>query len=92
MFKLFAIEVKPNTGPRLASGTMSHAVAFVNFSGYLNGKTTTSSFSCSKVEPCYNVDLKNVSLRVAMNETSLGTSKCSFVEEGGVHGVEGSGC
>lgn len=67
-------------------------VAFVNWTGWLNGKETTASVSCSTVHPCYNIDLENVELRTAENSTSTGSGKCEYIEEGGVHGIEGSGC
>ncbi|KAF2083352.1 glycoside hydrolase family 28 protein [Saccharata proteae CBS 121410] len=67
-------------------------VSFVNFTGYLNGKTTTASVSCSDVHPCYNIEFKNVDLKTASNSTSYGTGKCSYIESGGVHGLNGTGC
>lgn len=67
-------------------------IAFVNFTGYLNGATTTASVSCSKVHPCYNIDFDNVVLTVSENSTSTGTAKCSYIEPGGVHGINGTGC
>ncbi|CAJ2502305.1 Uu.00g096990.m01.CDS01 [Anthostomella pinea] len=78
------------------SGTSHMAVsnvAFVNFTGYLNGKSTTASVNCSEEWPCYNVDFEGLQLRTAENATRLtGTGKCEFVEEGGVHGLNGTGC
>ncbi|KAF2240097.1 glycoside hydrolase family 28 protein [Viridothelium virens] len=69
-------------------------VAFVNFTGYLSGKegNKTSSFSCSNVHPCYNIDVKNVTLTTAENSTSTGSSSCAYISPGGVHGVTGNGC
>ncbi|KAI5243005.1 pectin lyase-like protein [Aureobasidium subglaciale] len=70
-------------------------VVFANFSGWLSGKETkerTTSVSCSKVHPCFNIDFENVTLTTASNSTSTGTSSCSYISPGGVHGVSGSGC
>ncbi|OCL14909.1 glycoside hydrolase family 28 protein [Glonium stellatum] len=67
-------------------------VAFVNFTGYLNGKSTTASVSCSKVHPCYNIEFENVALTVSANSTNTGVGKCTYIEAGGVHGITGSGC
>lgn len=70
-------------------------VAFVNFTGHLSGAekaNRTVSVSCSRVHPCYNVDFENVDLRVSEDSTSTGTSSCSLVALGGVHGLNGSGC
>ncbi|GME27198.1 uncharacterized protein LTHEOB_7963 [Neofusicoccum parvum] len=70
-------------------------VAFVNWTGWLHldeGESETAAFSCSDNAPCYNIDLKNVTLYTAENSTSTGTAECKYIEEGGVHGVEGEGC
>lgn len=71
-------------------------VAFVNFTGFLSGKESggnrTAGVSCSEVHPCFNVAVENVVLRVEGNSTALGTSKCSYVAPGGVHGLNGTGC
>lgn len=70
-------------------------VAFVNFTGYLSGAekaNRTASVSCSDVHPCYNIDFDNVTVTTAENSTSTGSSTCSYVSAGGVHGLSGSGC
>ncbi|KAL1311755.1 hypothetical protein AAFC00_001843 [Neodothiora populina] len=67
-------------------------VAFVNFTGYLNNKQKTASVGCSTVHPCYNIEYDNVTLTVAEHSTSTGSSSCSYVSPGGVHGLSGSGC
>lgn len=77
-------------------------IAFVNFTGTVNTTGASqpnriASVSCSKVNPCYNIDFKNIHLDVvgadgavrAVNETTT----CSNIEPGGVHGaVGGVGC
>lgn len=70
-------------------------VAYVNWTGWLHldeGEQETVGISCSTKHPCYNIDFKNVGLTVAENLTKTGTAKCKFIEQGGVHGVEGKGC
>jgi len=70
-------------------------IAFVNFTGYLSGherNNRTASVSCSNVHPCFNIAYDNVTLTTAENSTSTGTSSCSYVSPGGVHGVSGGGC
>ena len=70
-------------------------VAFVNFTGYLSGKEKskrTASVSCSKVHPCFNVAFENVTLTTTRNSTSTGSSSCSYISPGGVHGLSGKGC
>lgn len=63
-------------------------IVFANWTGYLTGTTTEASFSCSKVHPCYNIDVKNVTLYSSANQTSrLNTTKCTYTETGGVHGA-----
>lgn len=71
-------------------------IAFVNFTGYLSGKeknNRTSSVSCSKVHPCFNIEFENIDLGVNPNAKDvMGTSSCSYIAPGGVHGLSGSGC
>lgn len=70
-------------------------VAFVNFTGYLAGATTVASVTCSKVWPCYNIALRNVTLYPLANATSPDTTvKCSDTAVSGVSvgGLTGSGC
>ncbi|KAL5424830.1 hypothetical protein PMIN04_002932 [Paraphaeosphaeria minitans] len=69
------------------SNMLVNNVAFVNFTGYLDGKTTTASVSCSTRQPCYNIDYKNYTLYTSSNMTSTGTASCKWTAEGGVHGV-----
>ena len=73
-----------------AAGTSNMLVSnvvFANFTGYLDNRETTASVSCSERQPCYNIAYVNYDLRTAANSTSLGTAKCKWTEEGGVHGV-----
>ena len=68
-------------------------VKFVNFSGWLNGKTSKASVSCSTVNPCYGIEFENVKLRSAVNSTSVNTNgTCKYIKPGGVEGLLGSGC
>jgi len=70
------------------SNMLVNNVAFVNFTGYLDGKSTTASVSCSTRQPCYNIDYKNYTLYTSSNKTSTGTASCKWIAEGGVHGVK----
>ncbi|RAH73559.1 putative extracellular exo-polygalacturonase [Aspergillus aculeatinus CBS 121060] len=64
-------------------------IAFVNFTGYINTtKSTTSSVSCSKLYPCYNIEYDNVVL-YPLNSTTPGKGSCSYTADGGVHGLSG---
>jgi galacturan 1,4-alpha-galacturonidase len=69
-------------------------VAFVNFTGYLaSSSNRTAAVSCSTRNPCYNIDMKNISLSPSAStarEGAVGT--CKYTESGGVHGMTGSGC
>jgi galacturan 1,4-alpha-galacturonidase len=70
-------------------------VVFVNWTGWLHleeGERETASISCSRVNPCYNIEVRNVSLVVAEDSTDTGVGKCRFTEQGGVRGLSGSGC
>ncbi|GAB7346775.1 hypothetical protein MBLNU459_g1876t1 [Dothideomycetes sp. NU459] len=70
-------------------------VAFVNFTGYLDGgekRNVTASVSCSGVRPCYNIEFENVTLSTAENSSSTGAASCAYVSPGGVHGLAGGGC
>lgn len=77
-------------------GTSKLAVSniwFKNFQGYLDGTTTEGEVSCSKVYPCYNIYYENIDLKSQENSTSYLTSgKCAYIEPGGVHGLNGTGC
>lgn len=65
-------------------------VAFVNFTGYTNGGSdVTSSISCSKVHPCYNIAFENVDILPGKNGTSPGKGSCKYTADGGVHGLDG---
>lgn len=70
-------------------------IAYVNFTGWLDSSNSnrTASVSCSNRHPCYNIDMKDISLRPTQNSTALGAvGSCSYIDAGGVHGMEGSGC
>lgn len=62
-------------------------VAFVNFTGYLDGRDKTASVSCSTRQPCYNIDYKNYTIYTSSNGTSTGKASCKWTAEGGVRGV-----
>lgn len=79
---------KPSNGSFSGTSLMEILnVAFVNFTGYLENVNKTASVSCSKVHPCYNIAFEDVSITVAENSTSTGTSSCAYTEAGGVHGI-----
>ena len=63
-------------------------VAFVNFTGYLDGRDKTASVSCSTRQPCYNIDYKNYTIYTSSNKTNTGKASCKWVAEGGVRGVD----
>ncbi|KAF7714264.1 Galacturan 1,4-alpha-galacturonidase [Penicillium ucsense] len=79
-----------NNGSFSGSSLMSISnVAFVNFTGNIaTTKSRTSSVSCSKVHPCYNIDFDNVAL-YPTNSTTVGTGSCKYTADGGVHGLSG---
>lgn len=62
-------------------------VAFVNWTGYLDGYSKTASVSCSTRQPCYNIDYRNYTIYTSSNDSSTGTTSCKWTEDGGVHGV-----
>jgi galacturan 1,4-alpha-galacturonidase len=67
-------------------------IAFVNWTGYVNAGTNlrTASVSCSKVHPCFNIAIKNVTLAPSINATetpAMGT--CQFTATNGVSGLVG---
>jgi galacturan 1,4-alpha-galacturonidase len=70
-------------------------IAFVNFTGYTQGGkgNRTAEVTCSKVHPCFNIAFQNISIADAANgaETTAQGS-CSFIANGGVTGLTGSGC
>lgn len=63
-------------------------VAFVNFTGYLDNKDTTTSISCSERNPCYNIEYVDYTLHQSVTTTELGSAECKWVNKGGVHGVK----
>lgn len=70
-----------------SSNMLVSNVAFVNFTGYLDGRSTTASVSCSTRQPCYNIDYSNYTLYTSSNMTSTGNASCKWTAEGGVHGI-----
>jgi galacturan 1,4-alpha-galacturonidase len=67
-------------------------IAFVNFTGYMEGAKgiRTAVVSCSKVYPCFNIALRNMSLAASENGTYTGAvGTCSLTAAGGVTGLEG---
>lgn len=75
-----------------AAGTSNMLVSnvgFVNFTGYLDDSAEEASVSCSRRQPCYNIEYKNFTLFTSANETMEATeASCDLTEEGGVHGVD----
>lgn len=68
-------------------------VAYVNFTGYVTSSSRTASVSCSTRNPCYNIGMRNISLALTQNGTAEGASgTCSYIADGGVYGMTGSGC
>lgn len=68
-------------------------IAFVNFTGYVTSASRTASVSCSTRNPCYNIAMKNISLALTQNGTVEGADgTCTYIADGGVHGMTGSGC
>lgn len=70
-------------------------IAFVNFTGYLDSTkgNRSAAVGCSNRNPCYNIDLRNITLEPtegAVAEGAVGT--CSYIAPGGVRGMTGSGC
>jgi galacturan 1,4-alpha-galacturonidase len=63
-------------------------VTFMNFTGYLDGRNTTASVSCSTRQPCYNIDYKNYTLYTSANITNTGRASCKWTAPGGVRGVD----
>lgn len=84
----------------LASGSYSGTsnmlisnVAFVNFTGYVDSSSKTASVSCSTRNPCYNISMRNISLALTEGGAVEGANgTCSYIAEGGVYGMTGSGC
>lgn len=63
-------------------------VAFVNWTGYLDGSQEQASVSCSRRQPCYNIDYKNYTLYTGQNRTEVAMeASCALTEPGRVHGV-----
>lgn len=70
-------------------------IAFVNFTGYLSGAekaNRTASVSCSNVHPCFNIEYEDYELTVSENSMNTGTSQCSMIAPGGVHGLNSTAC
>jgi galacturan 1,4-alpha-galacturonidase len=69
-------------------------IAYVNFSGYMNGAVNnTALFTCSKVHPCFNIVLQNISLADSDGKTPYGAhGSCTYVAANGIRGVTGNGC
>ncbi|KAF2645956.1 putative galacturan 1,4-alpha-galacturonidase C [Massarina eburnea CBS 473.64] len=67
-------------------------VKFVNFTGYLNGKSAKGSVSCSNANPCFNISFENIHLKNTANGTENANGTCKYIAPGGVHGLVGSGC
>jgi polygalacturonase len=75
------------------SKMLVHDVNFVNFTGWLNGKTGLGTVSCSKANPCYGITFRDMHLRSTQNGTVENKSgTCKYIEPSGVKGLEGGGC
>ncbi|KAH7070317.1 putative galacturan 1,4-alpha-galacturonidase C [Paraphoma chrysanthemicola] len=87
-----------NNGTKAFSGSSLMEVSnivYANWTGYLHlsgSNNVTTGLSCSFVHPCFNLDFRNVSLTIAENSTNTGTTSCKFVQPGGVHGKNSTGC
>lgn len=75
------------TSKMLVSG-----IRYVNFTGWLNKKSTKASVSCSKVHPCFDISFDNIHLMNGANGTENTSGSCKYIQEGGVQGLAGSGC
>lgn len=77
------------------SGTSKMLVSdirYVNFTGYLNGKSAKASVSCSKANPCFDIFFEDIHLKNGANGTENVNGTCKYTAQGGVHGLAGSGC
>ncbi|KAF1948889.1 putative galacturan 1,4-alpha-galacturonidase C [Byssothecium circinans] len=75
------------TSKMLVSG-----ISFVNFTGYLNKKSTKGSVSCSNANPCFDIEFENIHLTNGVNGTENVNGTCRYIAPGGVEGLVGSGC
>lgn len=94
----------PNHGPTITQGSGDNGsysgtskmdienIQFVNWTGFLAGENRMASFSCSNVHPCYNIDVRNVSILSWSQGVPVDNGTCTYIEPGGVHGVTGASC
>ena len=75
-----------------SSKMLVYDVRWVNFTGWLNGKSAKGSVSCSKMEPCFDIWFENVDLTDGEGGTENVNGSCKYIKEGGVHGLNGSSC
>lgn len=81
-----------DNGSYAGTSLMSIAnIAFINFTGYLDGASDDiiASVSCSNVHPCYNIDFQNIDLHPSQNTSGYGNVTCQYTATGGVHGLPG---
>ncbi len=70
-------------------------IAYVNFTGVLASTSgnRTAAVSCSKRNPCYNIEMRNITLQPTPKLPVGGAQgSCAYIDPGGVHGMTGSGC
>lgn len=72
-------------------------IAFANFTGYLkdaNSTNKTTSVSCSTRQPCFNITFVDFDLepRQGAGYEVGATGSCTYIADGGVMGMTGSGC
>ncbi|GAB1200721.1 hypothetical protein APSETT444_010097 [Aspergillus pseudonomiae] len=65
-------------------------ITFANFTGYVaNEDEVTSTISCSKDHPCYDINFDNVVLYPGKNASKPGIGSCKWTTDDGVQGLEG---
>lgn len=70
-------------------------VAWVNITGEIIAKTAnrTAAVSCSQRRPCYNIEMRDISLKPSADAPAMGANgECFYVAPGGIHGMTGEGC
>jgi len=100
IFKNFVLE-GADSGPAITqdngnngsySGTSKMEISkivFENFSGWLQGRKTTSSVNCSKAKPCHDIEFRNVKIRTEKDDEQFGKGSCRNVPPGAVKGLPG---
>jgi galacturan 1,4-alpha-galacturonidase len=85
-----------NNGSYSGSSLMEISdVTFSKFTGYTTGGkgNRTAAVSCSTVKPCFDILFDNFEVASEENGTEFGAQgTCSYIQKGGVVGLEGAGC